>query len=596
MATTVATGQAFMNWLDIYDNAGNTNEDINETDAMTSTFFKEGETANPSTTMDLLIKFPFLAAYFGYLDVNGDVVVSILHHVCKKGPTGIEFDGVTHQAHGIVDILFPSQVVQIPTSLFIPDITPTELINTPILQDFIDSAGDKALISVLVPTTVTAAMVTAGLDANGHPLPQIMPRKGGLIPPFLASSFMASRDPNAILSDCVIKLHTFAVANNIAAGPQDDWWHDAFPTLQRLWYLSTIPATAIKQFVLVSPALTQTIEMGILKKVQADENLIFGTTLTVMGPMLPPPPVPMDPNVVMLLERILDANARMNDTNARIIELRGGGDGEIESSGSDGNGRTKFQKRFHLMHQNFILFASASSATEMLETEPSSTFKQFVESPEKQALSLAQFAINQQRGANHTVDIAFTKMLFGASFLDSEGGQTKGLSIFFMVPTPFIIHAPRVMNSAELELRTATSKLSDSQISKLTSSQIRIPKDEHEFKATLKNFLTVIDFVFSKNSIIYVALEKLQTQVTNFHKEFNKMVANDRRFIAQFMQSIDSRIQKFFDTCSTAKSSADVAYIFLDWSQEVNDFIFDRKRMLISPMLWSTCCRQQTTL
>ena len=570
MVTNVATGQAFTDWLDIYDNAGNTNEDINETDDRSTTTFAEGENADPNLVMDLLIKFPFLAAFFGHYKPNGNIAVSVIHHVCKKGPLGIDYDGNIHLAHGIVNGLFPSKVYELPSTVFVSDPDPTELIFTPILEDFIDSAGDKAKIMAFIPTTVTAAMATAGVDANGHPLPQIAPRKCGVVPPFLVKAFLASDDPLTVLSDCVKMIETFAVAN-IAAANHGAWWQSCFPTLQRLWYLIEVPANPVKPSVLIQPDLTATSEDWILKKFQADDNLFFGINPAAMMAMnLPPLPPPMHPET----QRILLNNS---DIMARLAEIQ---QEQGMSAGSDGNARTKFQKRFHSQQQNFILFASSSSDTELLEVEPNSEFKQFVESPKLQALSLAQYAITQARGGTQTVDNAVAMMLHNATFLDSEAqgsGQSKGLSIFFMVPAPHVHVNQQTMNEQEVELRTATNTLTSAQIVKLTASQVRIPKDEHGFKATLENFLIVIDFVFSKNSVIYKALEVLQRQIIKCNREFSSMAEADPRFIATFMASIDLRVQKFLGSCAKAKTSTEAAYHYLDFNREVDDFLFQRK-------------------
>ena len=64
MMTNVATGQAFTNWLDIYDNAGKTNKDIDETDTRTFSILTDGEIDDPDMVMEMLINFPFLAAFF----------------------------------------------------------------------------------------------------------------------------------------------------------------------------------------------------------------------------------------------------------------------------------------------------------------------------------------------------------------------------------------------------------------------------------------------------------------------------------------------------------------------------------------------------
>ena len=463
------------------------------------------------------------------------------------------------------------------------------MICTPILQDFVDTAGVTEDVKNLVRTVVTVAMTAAGVDDNSHPLPQIKLRKAGVVPPFLMTIFMASDDPLSILSSCLVKIREFLVAN-INPQDHDNWWKSCFPMMQRLWYLMGDPVSQIKPFALVTPLLTEATDDWFLKKFKAEGDLLFGIpNFGGLAPLVFPPPVPIDPILARILEQNSNLLAQNADSYTRMSENQDGG------GGSDGNGRTKFMKRFHAKQQMFILLASSESDSSLSDSEPNAEFKQLVESPKTQALSLVQYGV-EHRGGTQTVDNAFAMMLYNANFLDGDkSGLTKGLFIFFMAPAPYL-NVEETMNAEEVELRTSTkNSLSNAQITKLTASQVQIPKDENGFRVTLENYMAVIDFVFSKKSLFYKAIAVLQSQIRDHIAEFSTMVESDPRFIASFMSSIDYRVQKFLLSCTRAEDSTQAKYHFLDFEREVDDFVFQRKAYVRLPFAVETLLQRQST-
>ena len=463
------------------------------------------------------------------------------------------------------------------------------MICTPILQDFVDTAGVTEDVKNLVRTVVTVAMTAAGVDDNSHPLPQIKLRKAGVVPPFLMTTFMSSDDPLTILSSCLVKIREFLVAN-INPTEHDDWWKSCFPMMQRLWYLMGDPVSQIKAFALVTPLLTEATDDWFVKKFKAEGDLLFGIpNFGGLAPLVFPPSAPIDPIFVQILQQNSTLLTQNADSFTRMSENQEGGGG-----GGDGNGTTKFKKRFHTKQQTFILLASSGSDSSLSESEPNAEFKQLVESPKTQALSLVQYGI-EQRGGTQTVDNAFAMMLYNANFMDGDkSGLTKGLSIFFMAPAPYL-NGQETMNAHEVELRSTTNNLSNAQITKLTASQVQIPKDENGFRVTLENYLAVIDFVFSKKSLFYKAIEVLQGQIKDHIAEFSTMVESDPRFIAGFMSSIDYRVQKFLASCSKSQDSSQTKYHFLDFDREVDDFVFQRKAYVRLPFAVESLLQSQST-
>ena len=88
MATIVASGQGFLTWLDIYDTANISNSDIEATDDRALLNLVRAEGDDSDDIMDVLVDFPYNAAFFGFVKTDGEIGINVVHHVVKKGPGG----------------------------------------------------------------------------------------------------------------------------------------------------------------------------------------------------------------------------------------------------------------------------------------------------------------------------------------------------------------------------------------------------------------------------------------------------------------------------------------------------------------------------
>ena len=87
------------------------------------------------------------------------------------------------------------------------------------------------------------------------------------------------------------------------------------------------------------------------------------------------------------------------DTSAKLVSIMS--DHNVEG----GSGNTKWTKRMHIIKQNFILFASATTVDNVPD-EPSAELKLLFESRNGQVQSMVHHSIVTQRGGSQVVDNA----------------------------------------------------------------------------------------------------------------------------------------------------------------------------------------------
>ena len=91
------------------------------------------------------------------------------------------------------------------------------------------------------------------------------------------------------------------------------------------------------------------------------------------------------------LSKIEEAIMLGLDINSKMVSILS------DQNAEGGSGKTKWTKRFHLMKQTFILFASTTDVTTALE-EPPADLKMLFESNKTQVQSMVQHSIVTQRG------------------------------------------------------------------------------------------------------------------------------------------------------------------------------------------------------
>jgi hypothetical protein len=163
------------------------------------------------------------------------------------------------------------------------------------------------------------------------------------------------------------------------------------------------------------------------------------------------------------------------------------------------------------------------------------------------------------------------------------------MSIFFAVPAP-LIGGEAKMTQDEFDLCKNSNNLSLAQIKSATHSQVQIPKDDNDFKATLKNFLCIVDFVLGKDSFVYAKLNVLLQAIeknngSRAHRETYPVTTFDSKFVASLMQAIDIKVNIFIESCAKETLFSNVNFGFVDFTEEVNCILTRKSIGIVLPPL-----------
>jgi hypothetical protein len=227
-------------------------------------------------------------------------------------------------------------------------------------------------------------------------------------------------------------------------------------------------------------------------------------------------------------------------------------------------------KRLTASNRKYILFASSSVDCKAPEN-PNKESTEFWELKKKQALLYMQASIIAQRSGSHVIDLPLTTTLWNGTLCNANHhGPTMSLLIFFAVPAAPLIGGESEMTQDEFDIRKDSNNLSLLQIKAATHLQVQIPKDDKEFKATVENYLCILDFVLGKGSFAYAKINVL-LQALNKKKGAFKVIATfDSKFVASFMQVIDIKVKIFIKSCAKETQLKNVNFAILDFTEEVS--------------------------
>ena len=272
----------------------------------------------------------------------------------------------------------------------------------------------------------------------------------------------------------------------------------------------------------------------------------------------------IDPHLVNVLATLTDVQAK---TAAFVFDKENG-------AGNEKSGLKKFPPQ----KQNLVLFASATS-DKTVPTEPTPDYKTLLETKKDQAQAMVQFGVNIQRGGSQLIDYPMATALHVGNFYNPEcNGNPKGISIFFATPASYNHATSTAMGDDEVDLRSRSNNLNDSQISALTKSQARVPRDGYGVRSTVENQLCMIDYLFGKQSHMYTQLAKLLAATSSQqHKlAFDAMIAKTPENPACFLQAIDIKLQLFLGSCVSATSVNDVNFEILNFDEEIRKIMLQQ--------------------
>ena len=254
------------------------------------------------------------------------------------------------------------------------------------------------------------------------------------------------------------------------------------------------------------------------------------------------------------------------DLSAQIVQMMD--DSNRFSSG--GIAKTQpWTSRLLLRHQLFYKFAGALNPTTG-QAESNMEFKTFLESKKEQSIPTIIHHVVYQRNGTQMIDNAMAVMLYGLNFgVTTRSNIPQGLSVFFSVPSP-MSGENETFSIEEYSLLEKSQKLSVAQIKSLTTPTIQVPLTDFTLRETIKNHLKLLDFIFTKESMVYKNLEQLSDVLKACQREVKVMSVANKMFKASVLQKIDQKFQAFFKSCSTAWKIEEVKFHHIDFSKEVS--------------------------
>jgi hypothetical protein len=550
-------------WLALYEDHHEEFPEIGVTSEEFYRLHRIDSHRNPDDVLSGLKDFPFAGVCTVRFGAGGGAIVEVYHQFFKLLPNGVKFDSEFENMYCIRGLSRDNNGEKPQGVEFGPKLADTiqrsgERASTPTLIDFMKvGAKEMDSVNLKAPDDVTKAHEEA--NRLKHPAPSVQPRKMfGIIPPFLMHCFgNTAGSPLLTLLHLLPEIHAYTAKYLDEEGTLA-MWAALYPMLQRLWLAEEEEEAGKdngRHFFIIDPLPITTNERAL----KEGENL--EKKYSVFVPMSPSgtQPVPESVQTHKTSQDAIDGNYdSFFERNAKMISMA-----------FDKEEKGKGFKRLTASNRKYILFASASADRKLPES-PNEEFKEFLDLKKEQALSYMQASIIAQRSGSQVIDLAIASTLWGGTLYNANHhGPPMSMSIFFAVPAP-LIGGEAEMTQDEFDLRKDSNNLSLAQIKSATHSQVQIPKDDNEFKATLENFLCIVDFVLGKDSFVYAKLNILLKAIEKNKGAFKAVTTFDSKFVASLMQAIDIKVKIFIESCAKELLFSNVNFGIVDFTEEVN--------------------------
>jgi hypothetical protein len=230
------------------------------------------------------------------------------------------------------------------------------------------------------------------------------------------------------------------------------------------------------------------------------------------------------------------------------------------------------------IHENLALsylFMGGSQYPLSYPSEPGNQAKAFLSVPKAQILSTAVQNLTIQRKTTHTIDLLYATRLHQLSFENQNPDLPGGLSIFFAVPSPTISSKTAGMSEFTLQLHMKSGTLSNSQIAKLSRSQLHVPTTRANLAIAISNQLKTIELMFTMYCHLYRELDKLGGIIQTYQGKLDWLFSrkDGQRYIATLMAMIDAKTNEFFMSCLNAHTIHEVNFAILNFQPEIDQLI-----------------------
>ena len=231
-----------------------------------------------------------------------------------------------------------------------------------------------------------------------------------------------------------------------------------------------------------------------------------------------------------------------------------------------------------------ILAASVSSLDTEIPTEPNEEHKVFLESPKQHNQSIRGNALlGGSRSLPFFVNQQLADSFYNGQLQGFNNHKPGPLSLFHTGQSDDL---SKIMSQLGLELRLSSSSgLADAKIEKLVKRTVRVAHDIPNLRAQLVNFLGIIDFLFTKEPLLFSNLviwipfiDRNLIQLSRTH-----------------LQDIDRKFQGFLSHCTNALTAEEVRKFAFNFEHNCECITFGTTMSVTLAVEVALCIAQPST-
>jgi hypothetical protein len=199
-------------------------------------------------------------------------------------------------------------------------------------------------------------------------------------------------------------------------------------------------------------------------------------------------------------------------------------------------------------------------------TGPNAELMTLFNASKDQCKSVLEYALSADRHATMRIDQNLTNKLRSGQFLAFRPGVPHRAGIFYCHGDDAPGETPSVTEE-HWDLLLDSRNVSKSDIAAIHSSTIKLAKDHLHLLAQVKNFLAMIDFLFTRKSYIYVATNAWVIAIKQNQSSFSTLcMEQESNVVMIILTIIENRTQLFLKSCSIKKTFSEVESYHLNYS------------------------------
>ena len=216
----------------------------------------------------------------------------------------------------------------------------------------------------------------------------------------------------------------------------------------------------------------------------------------------------------------------------------------------------------------------ASSQGTVVSNEINDQAKKFFASPDRVQAQLFLNTRLEEEGIECTVSTALTTLFTYGNLIWTSTVTPSGLSSM-VISSKDLFANETLLEGMVLDLSTK-HEISKTALTKLTKTQILLPKDIDSMMERLSAIFTLSRLFFGVASLLVINLQNFVRECYKQNLLLKTAHHLDDEFIAKFMYSIDDRINKWLHECIRAKTVMDTSDELIRFTTLLTDIKLNR--------------------